>query len=145
MTITQAFTDGPWTHFYDMHSGGSLKVKPFGHIFIQAPFNEAKSIFYARFERNPDRVTCTCCGADYSIDEATDLYQATAFERGCNYDSTQRKWVERSSGKSYSFHPYMTLDEYVAKSATTLFISRQEIRDDERTREVPRHGYVWVD
>lgn len=73
-----------WTQFWDMHSGGSQKLK-WSHIYIEAPQKEAEIIFQNRFGRNPHRVTCTCCGSDYSISESGDLAQATAFERKCRY------------------------------------------------------------
>jgi hypothetical protein len=73
-----------WTEFIDMHSGGGQK-EGFSHCFIEAPENEAKVIFYNRFGHNPERVTCTCCGGDYSIIEYETLEQATAYERNCEY------------------------------------------------------------
>ncbi len=57
-----------FTHFWDMHSGGSAK-EPWEHILIEANEAEARVIFYNRFGHNPDRVTCTCCGSDYSVYE----------------------------------------------------------------------------
>lgn len=71
-----------WTHFWDMHSGGSVKEAPYAHIYIEAPEAEAKVIFYNRFGHNAERVTCTCCGEDYSIMEYASLADATAFQRG---------------------------------------------------------------
>lgn len=56
------------TTFLDMHSGGSRKEE-YGLIAIEAPRDEAELIFYNRFGHNPNRVTCTCCGPDYSISE----------------------------------------------------------------------------
>jgi hypothetical protein len=73
-----------WTRFMDMRSGGSQKEN-FAHCYIEAPENEAKIIFYNRFGHNPERVTCTCCGDDYSISEYETLEQATAYERNCEY------------------------------------------------------------
>lgn len=70
-----------WTHFHDMHSGGGQKLA-WGHLFIEAPKDEARSVFYARFGRSPDRVTCTCCGADYSLTESPTLERATGYNRG---------------------------------------------------------------
>lgn len=58
-----------WTEFMDMHSGGGTKEEPYEYIFIEAPREEAIIIFYNRFGHNPERVTCTCCGDDYSITE----------------------------------------------------------------------------
>ena len=75
-------TGGPWTTFWGMHSGGGLK-EPYHYIFIEAPEEEAKIIFYNRFGHSPDRVSCTCCGADYSISESKTLAEATAGHRGC--------------------------------------------------------------
>ena len=61
-----------WTQFWDMHSGGSLKEQ-WQYIYIEAPEDEARVIFYNRFDHSPDRVTCTCCGEDYSVSEDADL------------------------------------------------------------------------
>lgn len=72
-----------WTHFMDMHSGGGTKEEPFEHIYIEAPEAEARVIFYNRFGHSPERVSCTCCGGDYSISEHATLKEATAYERGC--------------------------------------------------------------
>jgi len=72
-----------WTHFWDMHSGGGLK-EPWQHIYIEAPMEQAKSVFYNRFGHNPDRVTCTCCGNDYSISEEETLADVTWYQRNCD-------------------------------------------------------------
>lgn len=69
-----------WTHFWDMHSGGDQKLD-WAHIFIEAPEDEAKVIFYNRFHRNPERVTCTCCGEDYAISESPTLEEAASYVR----------------------------------------------------------------
>lgn len=71
-----------WTQFLDMHSGGGQKEK-FSHCYIEAPENEAKVIFYNRFGHSPERVSCTCCGEDYSISESETLEQASGYQRGC--------------------------------------------------------------
>ena len=42
-----------WTHFWDMHSGGRLKIEPYHHIHIEAPESVAVSIFAERFGRDP--------------------------------------------------------------------------------------------
>ena len=39
---------------------------------------------------------------------------------------------------------YMTLDEY-KEQPDTLFIYADEITDDERSGDLPRQGYVWID
>lgn len=88
-----------WTEFMDMHSGGGQKEK-FAYCFIEAPEDEAKIIFYNRFGHNPERVTCTCCGEDYSISEYKTLEQATAYERNCEYGYFFVDTGERAGGKA---------------------------------------------
>lgn len=72
-----------WTTLWDMHSGGGTKEPPYEEFYIEAPVKEAKSIFYARFGHSPDRVSCTCCGPDYSVYEHESLEQASGYHRGC--------------------------------------------------------------
>lgn len=74
-----------WTRFMDMHSGGGTKEKPHEFIYIEALEEEAKVIFYNRFGHNPERVTCTCCGEDYSISSEKTLRELTAYDRNCEY------------------------------------------------------------
>lgn len=62
-----------WTRFHDVHSGGYTKLPMIGDdIWIEAPKNEAKSVFYSRFGKNPDTISCNCCGPDYDIWEMTE-------------------------------------------------------------------------
>lgn len=127
------------TQFWDMHSGGGTKVPPYEKIYIEAPEEEAIRVFYARFGRNPNRVTCTCCGRDYAIEECDDIAQATAFHRNCDYEG--ERYVERQreewSGK------YMTVEQYF-KQRDVLFISAAEIKEEERSGPDPEpEGYVW--
>lgn len=154
-----------WTHFWDMHSGGGQKEK-WGHIFIEAPEKEAEVIFYNRFGHNPHRVTCTCCGSDYSISEEKSLKEATAYERGCAsgyFDSRGKKvsqseaWVSgKGMKKGYcwkyieeqdpecSYKHYISLEDYL-KKGDALAIYAKEIKDEERVGDVPEQGYVWQD
>lgn len=69
------------THFWDMHSGGSQKLD-WDKIVIEAPQAEAEIVFYNRFNRNPNRVTCSCCGSDYSISEFDSLAEAENYQKG---------------------------------------------------------------
>ena len=154
-----------WTHFWDMHSGGGSKEK-WGHIFIEASKEEAKVIFYNRFGHNPERVSCTCCGQDYSISEESSLEQATAYQRGCTYvyfrpDGTEcdqdeawksgqgllpgytGRYVERQSER-FSLDRYVPLHTYL-KTAKVHVIRASEITAQERVGTVPEQGYVWVD
>lgn len=146
-----------WTHFWDMYSGGGLKEKKLGHIFIEAPEREAKIIFYNRFGHNPERVSCTCCGEDYSISESPSLEDATAFHRGCRWANPRNK---KSQGRYFdhneeipegwevsnfsSLEKKITLEDYL-KSEEVLVIYENEIKADEKIGEVPDQGYVWVE
>lgn len=121
-----------WTRFTDMQSGGGLKEK-WQYIYIEAPEEEVIVIFYNRFGHNPRRVTCTCCGEDYSLSSSDDLAQLTGFDRGCDYVD-----------EKYSFNPYLTLEQYKAKP-DVLFIPASEIRPEERVGDVPEQGYIWHD
>lgn len=154
-----------WTRFMDMYSGGGSK-EPQSKILIEAPEAEAKVIFYNRFGHNPDRVTCTCCGNDYSIDDYETLEQATAFDRGCRYayfrpDGTECEenegWVPgkgqpkgytsryvEEPGTKFTFNKYQPLAEYLG-SSDVLVIRAEEIKPEERSGDIPKQGYVWVD
>lgn len=154
-----------WTHFWDMSSGGSQKLK-YKHIFIEAPSAEAQIIFYNRFKRNPNRVTCTCCGRDYSISEEKILEQLTAYQRGCEYvyldpqgkECLQEEAWERGKGqkKGYtsqyverpqtklSFVKYQTLKEF-ARNKDILILYAKDINLKERKGKIPKEGYVWVE
>lgn len=131
-----------WTRFMDMHSGGGQKEK-WGHIFIEAPKEEAIKIFYNRFKHNPNRVTCTCCGEDYSISSAETLEKITAFDRNCAWSEDGRTPIEQQNTK-FSLGKYMTIDEYRTLE-DILIITKEEIGEDEKQGEVPEQGYVWKD
>ena len=155
-----------WTYFMDLHSGGEQKLD-WAHVFIEALEAEAKVIFYNRFKRNPERVTCTCCGNDYSISEHADLAQATAHERGCDYgyvlpDGTEKtdedalalplekrrelkahgRYLERKSRRGWA-REYQTLEDYM-KTESVHFIPASHIKAEERGGSVPAEGFVWA-
>jgi hypothetical protein len=161
-----------WTHFHDMHSGGGIKEEPFSHIFIEAPKGEAQSVFYARFGHSADRISCTCCGSDYSVSESKDPAQATGFERGCRDgwvftddgsrvpDGVEPVWVNANFTRAVDgctvefsyfeeesalrYQPYVTVEEYIAKP-DVLLIHADQILPEERSVEVPETGWVWQD
>lgn len=132
-----------WTRFHDMHSGGSQK-EDWGRIYIEAPMEEAIVIFYNRFGHNPERVTCTCCGEDYSISEHESLAQLTAFDRNCEW--TGGKFIENPKNEHYtSLEKYIeTGKTYCYREINTLFIFNKDIKPEERTGDVPQQGYVWA-
>lgn len=142
-----------WTQFWDMHSGGGTKLYVDGvgkeKIYIEAPRAEAEVIFYNRFGHAPDRVTCTCCGSDYSIDEG-ELDQLTGYHRNCKYVNDVGYVEERDTRHDgiYERHgepvpAYKTVDEYVLQP-DVLVINAADIQPHEREGEVPRQGYVWM-
>jgi hypothetical protein len=158
-----------WTRFMDMHSGGGLK-ESFGYAYIEAPEEEAKAIFYHRFGHNPERVSCTCCGQDYSIGESPTLEEATAHERRCRWAEDPRGW-SASKEPDYKKGRYLepgepvpdgmvvkdayqrgegvTLEEWKRAGkgnidGGVLFIYAHEIKPEERVGEVPEQGYVWA-
>lgn len=128
-----------WTGFWDMHSGGGQKLK-WARIYIEAPETEARVIFQNRFDRNPERVTCTCCGEDYSITESTSLAQSTGYARGCDYNDVTHLYIERP-GKYSS--KYRTLEEY-EKDDSVLIVRKESILPRERKGTLAREGYVWM-
>lgn len=154
-----------WTQFWDMHSGGGSKEK-WARIYIEAPEEEAVLIFYNRFGHNPKRVSCTCCGDDYSISSHAELAQLTGYHRNLRCVETKRdpktklylnddpnvRYLEPGENppKGYgisSFLPHgtpLSLDEY-CKNPDVLVIPASEITEKERQGEVPQQGYVWID
>ncbi len=110
-----------FTMFSDAYSGGGTKEK-WELIIIEAPEEEAKIIFYNRFGHSPNRVSCTCCGEDYSIyhfKTLGEIYKA--------------QW--KVTGDS--------LKEFL-KNPKVCLIKSSEIKKEERVGEVPAQGYVWV-
>jgi len=123
----------PWTQFWDMHSGGGQKLD-WAKIYIEAPEREAISVFYSRFGRNPNRVSCTCCGEDYSISESDTLEEATAYHRTFEYGP--------KNGTVLTIEEYF--DQAVKKGReTALAIYAKDITENERHAYVPEEGYVW--
>jgi hypothetical protein len=139
-----------WTQFMDMHSGGGLKEN-FQYCYIEAPEEEAKLIFYNRFGHDPERITCTCCGDDYSIMEFETLQEATAYERKCasgwfykdtgefaTFDATYDKvvWdhvkrIRTYNEREVTQHYMEEVDPVYAKKYGTVYISLEEyLKDD---------------
>tara|TARA_R110002153_G_C13182201_1_gene485186 strand:+ start:511 stop:726 length:216 start_codon:yes stop_codon:yes gene_type:complete len=51
-----------------MASGGSRK-ESFEKLAVRLPENEAREWFDRTYNRDPDNVTCECCGEDYAVYE----------------------------------------------------------------------------
>lgn len=127
-----------WTQFMDMHSGGGQKLD-WAYIYIEASEEEAKVIFQNRFGRNPNRVTCTCCGSDYSISEARTFGQVCGYERNCKWNDGSEKYTEK---KGDSYRDYQTVAQY-KQDKHILIIPKEEIKPEEREGELTEEGYVW--
>ena len=69
-----------WTRFYDMHSGGGKNMQQ-DRIYIEAEELEAKRVFFARFDEDPNGMNCSCCGPNYSIVESETLEDAAEYDR----------------------------------------------------------------
>lgn len=122
-----------WTEFWDMSSGGGQKEE-FHYCYIEAPEEEAKVIFYNRFGHSPERVSCTCCGEDYSISQSETLEEATKYHR------QKLTWDGCRTGG------FMSIEDWILKIGSgVLFIAESDIKPEEREGELPKQGYVWVD
>ena len=70
-----------WTRFMDMHSGGRQKLD-WAYIYVEADNDNAAKVFMHRFGRNPNNISCSCCGEDYSFwTEYETLEEATTYDR----------------------------------------------------------------
>jgi len=123
-----------WTRFMDMHSGGGNKEGDCEYIYIEAAEEAAKFIFYNRFGHNPERVTCTCCGDDYSISDAETLEMVSAYDRGCEYPKGSNGY-DLGTAK-------VSIADYSARE-DVLVIPAAEIKPEEKLGVVPEQGYVW--
>lgn len=111
-----------------MHSGGRTKIEPFEKIYIEAPRDEALSVFYSRFGRNPYNITCSCCGGDYAVDEDDSIELATAFHRDAKWNDVEHTWDLASAEVS--------LADYIARE-DVLVIRASEILPSERNYPAP--------
>jgi hypothetical protein len=103
---------GKITRFMDMHSGGRLKT-PFTHIYVDAPLKKALEMFKETFKRDPDNVTCKCCGEDFVYEEYSSLEEATAYDRDCPW-----------AGKKYNLKDAaLSLEEYFSGENKVIFIT----------------------
>jgi hypothetical protein len=105
-----------WTRFMDMASGGSCKVKIDGikkeYIYIELPYKQAVALFESKFDRDPNNVTCDCCGGDYSINEYGSLEEASKYDR--------QDWHTKG---------YVSVEEYCQRN-DVLIISKFAISSD---------------
>lgn len=133
----------------DMHSGGGCK-EDFAYCYIEAPRRQAEAIFYAMFGHNPYRVTCSCCGSDYSVSESETLEEATAYDRGLRYAQLQKvvdfydapfpTMSELKKGKAPAV-PRPTNEEFAAGQ---YLEPHEEIPEGMAIRSWARNGRVGV-
>lgn len=102
------------TRFMDMHSGGHLKT-PYTHIYIDEPIGEAIRTFKELFKRDPDNVTCTCCGEDFVYEEYSSLEEATAYDRKCKFDKISNSYNLETAE--------ISIKDYFSGDKKTLFIT----------------------
>lgn len=102
------------TRFMDMHSGGKLKT-PFTHIYIDAPLDEALNIFKDTFERDPNNVTCKCCGEDFVYEEYSSLEEATAYDRKAGWDDIKQRYSDKTAK--------ISIEEYFSGKNKVIFIT----------------------
>jgi hypothetical protein len=98
------------TRFMDMHSGGHLKTS-YTHIYIEEPLVEALKTFKDLFKRDPDNITCKCCGEDFVYEEYSCLEEATAYDRKCDW----------ANGK-YNENGKMSVEEYFSGNNKVLLV-----------------------
>lgn len=144
-----------------MHSGGSQK-EPFSILYIQAPEREARSVFYSRFGHNPERVTCSCCGSDYSVssDPSASPEEITGFHRNAFYavpkakhlDYSQAKYFDRREDipddweirRDMGEREVLSLEDYFAQDDIAVIYAK-EIEEYERHVTVPDELGMWDD
>jgi hypothetical protein len=119
-----------WTVFWDQGTDGRRKEK-WLMICIEAHHQEAIPYFKKRFGHDPQRVTCQCCGQDYSIHEANTLSEATHYERTME---AQMRWRMNTGNTHWGMHRInenvepLTVEEY-QKTGELLVIRRFEMED----------------
>lgn len=103
------YESGPWNDFMDMHSGGGCKIEKYEHIYIQMAEEQARNFFFATFWRDPDNITCDCCGSDYSVNEYATLEAASVYER--------------------NFGHRLTLEAYATKPTVLIIVTQEQDKE----------------
>lgn len=83
-----------WYSFRDMHSGGTQKSKHDMYLIEAESELSAVTVFRNETGRDPNHVTCGCCGEDYSIiewDSKEQLMESMAYERDMKIIPTSHK------------------------------------------------------
>jgi hypothetical protein len=125
----------------DMHSGGSQKLK-WSNIIIEAESQrQACAVFYAKFNRSPYRVICTCCGEDYSISERDSIEEYASPGWLDSEAEYFKQHAKTKDGRDYVMRERERCKSMVANAKIIL---ADEIADEERQGDIPSEGYVWI-
>jgi hypothetical protein len=103
-----------------MSSGGGTKVDNYDYILIEADSErQGRDIFEERFDRDPENVTCSCCGSDYSIQGYDTLEEASAYDRHCEY-------IREGADKGYDLSTAkVTIEDYEAREDVLIIRKEQ--------------------
>lgn len=99
----------------DMHSGGGTKLGKFEKILMQGREDDATKRFTELFGRDPNHVTCDCCGEDYSVGEYATLAEATLYDREKYTYAEPFDWRARPTGKTVE-----SIEDYLAKDTVLV-------------------------
>lgn len=134
-----------WTRFMDIHSGGRQKLD-WDYIYIEAKEDDAAKVFMHRFGRNPNNITCSCCGEDYNFyEQGDDLAQASGFDRKCRYMNGH--YIEANDEYGRKFIPFQVwLADAKDEDSDHLIIYAKDIKPEELKGETPRRGHLeWIE
>lgn len=115
-----------------MHSGGD-KTLEWEVIYIEGSVAQAVEIFEQKFGRSPYSISCECCGEDYSVDDDSDLEQASGYERNCKYDDEAEKYVADPSNEKYlTIEQYKQRDDVliIPKEKSRVYSQKAELKHD---------------
>ena len=133
-----------WTRFHDMNTGGWKKLE-WAVIYIEASEKQAESVFFSKLGISPSKVSSVGDGADYFIEEYEYLRDATDYDREkWGFDLVRVDKIPNGPDIITKFPESEVLWGF-QQCREVLFIYSTDIAFDERTRKVPKQGWVWVD
>jgi len=101
-----------WTEFFDKCPGGKLQTS-WAYIYVEKPEQEAIEVFKAALKLDPTDVHSSQCGEDYARYEHETLQEATAYRRGCEFNSHAGDWLETQC--KTQMHKYQPLNEFLKR------------------------------
>lgn len=112
---------GTWTIFEDAYADGKLKFKDYEWIIVEGSEETALPLFMKMTKVDPKRVTCTCCGQHFSIREYDSVFQATGFQRSCQYDKELKSYVEQED--DFVIAHYKTLETFLEEDNVLIIFA----------------------